>query len=64
MIENLYYFRICVIDLTDLTVLLLWYEDLKKKKSKQNQKMTKRRLSGPLSLSENLHLTLSRSYFK
>lgn len=64
MIENLYYFRICVIDLTDLTVLLLWYEDLKKKISKQNQKMTKRRLSGPLSLSENLHLTLSRSYFK
>lgn len=69
MIENddrklvLEYFRICVLDLTDLTVLLLWYEDFKKI-SKQNQKMTKRRLSGPLSLSEKLHLTLSRSYFK
>lgn len=36
MIENddrklvLEHFRICVIDLRDLTVLLLWYEDFKK----------------------------------
>lgn len=45
MIENLYYFRICVIDLTDLTVLLLWYEDLKKKiktKPKDDQTSTVR----------------------
>lgn len=45
MIENLYYFRIFVIDLTDLTVLLLWYEDFKKNiktKPKDDQTSTVR----------------------